>query len=624
LTLETAQLCAFALWSAPILVLQVVHARRERPLWAVALDVPLAVALDFVTLFVAARFVRLEVAIIGSRLAWVAVGGGVLGWRWKSGGVLPAWPKELHPHALLAAIIAGTLGFLACSAISHKSMIWDLEWHNSSVATLAAQKIPFVNGLWPKEVLHYHFSGDALATALRTLSFDAMAAPNALHAGHDLMFALIAFTVTLLTLGLGASSAWSAILSGLAVILQGPIGLRLSGDPNEGFTYHSFIHISYRPHVPLAGLMLVGAIGAVAVRASRPWIEPRATVPFLVLTMALLAVTDETSTAVIGLALGAAWIIDPRLIADSRRGGLVVLVGIGVVFAGMNLLTWGSLAPGGPVSAMTWSSGARLAEIHWRSMLPLSTEEGKVVLFLDALPVVACGLALIIGAASARSRPRAALAAFALTTIAVALILVPHLEINHDGTEVSRFWVAPFFAAVVLGVIQLPRVQRGSIASFLFFLGIGVPAMNTAKWLGLEGSAMVRDTPLAARLNHLDCRATVGAHWGDRAEPAYVEPAEWWTVSGCRPVYNWGDAFSATWPLRMNMVTAPMTQLQRLDENLEDRNAVVYAFCRVDAPTTDPICSYALRRRGGCSREGESFARCPLAAADRAALLATH
>src|SRR6202042_1449591 len=110
--------------------------------------------------------------------------------------------------------------------------------------------------------LHYHFSGDVLAAMLKVLSSDAMAATNALHAGHDLMFGLMAGTVTLLALGLGASSGWAAILFGLAVILQGPIGFRDVGDPNEGFSYHSFIHISFRPHVPLAGLMLVGAIGA--------------------------------------------------------------------------------------------------------------------------------------------------------------------------------------------------------------------------------------------------------------------------------------------------------------------------------------------------------------------------
>jgi hypothetical protein len=54
------------------------------------------------------------------------------------------------------------LAVLSRSGISYKFLVRDTDWYVRLVSAIATQKLPFVNALSGKEVLHYHFSGDVL------------------------------------------------------------------------------------------------------------------------------------------------------------------------------------------------------------------------------------------------------------------------------------------------------------------------------------------------------------------------------------------------------------------------------------------------------------------------------
>lgn len=627
-SVRTAWLLSMAAYLIPILVLQVLRSRSARPLWQVALDVPFAVALDLLGILVLTRWVRLETVILASRPVWL-VGGAVLAvWRWRRHGWRPRWPAELGARDLLAAMVAGGIAVVMCWPISYEYRVWDYGLHVPNVTAIASQRLPFINALSGTDVLHYHFAGDVLAAIFRTLSLDVVSAMRAMHTAHDVMFAAVAGTVTLLSIGLGLRRRWSAALGGVAVLLQGPIPLRGPyGYAFFGFTYHTFVNLSYRPHVPVATLMLLGAFGTVAVRATRPdGIPTRATAPVLLAVVSLLAVSDEATTALLGVALGAAWAIDPRLLADRRDVGLALLVGLGAAFVGFNLLFSASLAPGGPVQTVTLTPGPRVpAVVTGDAGVPMSEPYAPMILFFDYLPLLACGAALALLAVRLRSSAQAAVAVLVWSLIVVSECLLLRVEVNHDGAESQRYMTAPFSACFVFTVLFLHRMPRGSIGSLLALLGVAVPAIYSVYWIReISPNSMsgLKDTATAsgAKLSDVDCRSTAGAHLGDVARAAYVESSEYYSVAACRPIFNSGQRWR--WSVPIFPTTEPIPQLRALDESLWQPGEAGEAFClRDEAVASDPVCRQALRARSSCQPEGARYLRCPLTPADREALL---
>jgi hypothetical protein len=462
---------------------------------------------------------------------------------------------------------------------------------------------------------------------VRVLSLDVIGAARALHTSHDLMFFAMAGTLTLLSISLGLRAFWSAVLSGVAVVLQGPIPLRGGlGHALYGYSYHTFVNLSYRPHVPLAGLLLIGVLGTLAVRAARPGhVATRDTAPVLVALVALLAVTDETSTALIGFALGVAWLVDYRLIAHARLPALLVLVLLGVVFAGTNTLFAASLAAGTPVQSLTLAGVARVPPLFGGDPpFPLSTPDGKIVLFFDFLPMTACAFAITLVAGRLRSRAYAAMAVFVWVLILVAAFLVVRVVINMDDAESQRFFVAPFFAGIVLAVLHLARMARGSFASLLVCLGVAVPAFYSLYWIR-EQTPTDLDLfrhgrkPIPDRAFDIDCRDVAGAHFGDTIEPAYIDASEFFDVINCRPIYTFGDKLGS-WPVRTISVWDSIPQLRGLDANLVGKDADLDAICCNDGTPNDVVCARALTHQESYRPEGR-YLRCPLHPADRDVLL---
>jgi hypothetical protein len=625
-TVVCAWLLAMILWSVPIIVLQVVRAHRDRPVWAMALDVPFAIAFDLLSVLGLARFMHLETAVLVSRVVWVLAGIVAIVGHWCRDGTRVEWPSALRGMDVLAVAGAGALAIASCSRISYRFVVWDSGWHIPIVASIASQKLPFINPLSGTEVLHYHFSGDVLAAVIRTLSFNVISAPRALHTAHDLMFAAMAGTVTLLSIAFGLRRWWPAVLGGVAVVLQGPIPLRGGlGHAFHGYTYHLFMNLSYRPHVPVAGLMLVGALGTLAVRAAQPErVATSSTAYVLLAVIALLAVSDEASTAIVGIALGVAWLVDYRLLGRGRFAGLLLLIGIGVAAVSTNVVFAASLAPGSPVQTVSLVTPRVPPLWGGDPFLPLSASEGKRVLFWDFLPMTACAAALTLLAARLSSRTYLGVAIFVWSMIAITVGLVTCVEVNHDYVEAHRFFVAPFFACVVLAVVHLHQMPRGSLASVLVLLGVAVPAVYSVYWTREESAAYMTGQqdglpPFVERVNDINCRVNVAAHFGDQAKPLYVDSAEFFQVASCRPVYQFGIS-PLLWPVQIVPVLEPLRQLRGLDEHLVARDQVLDAMCRAEGTRPDVVCERAMHNRSACRREGR-YLRCPLYPADRDALL---
>jgi len=223
--------------------------------------------------------------------------------------------------------------------------------------------------------LAYHFSGDVLAAALQTLSFDTIHASLALSLAHDVLFGLLGTCLALLATSFGQRRAITILLSELAVLLTGPMSA-LRGEPGlpqQGYSFLSFYHMSFRPHVALAALLLVGMLGAAFVRLvpeDGESIAPGSTLAPLFGCTALLGITDEVSGVIFIASLGLAWVVRPHVILRSRRAGALALVGLGAALLAPNLAFGGALSPGGPRSASRGPSPAHRATTSRRCRCP--------------------------------------------------------------------------------------------------------------------------------------------------------------------------------------------------------------------------------------------------------------
>ena len=96
----------------------------------------------------------------------------------------------------------------------------------------------------------------------------------------------------------------------------------------------NFLSLSFRPHVSLAYLFTVGVLTFALARIlrDRHEISPRRLIPSLLATVAALALTDESSLALLIAGLGVLWLFDPGILgADRRRGALVLLALAGTI-----------------------------------------------------------------------------------------------------------------------------------------------------------------------------------------------------------------------------------------------------------------------------------------------------
>ncbi|MDP9148577.1 MAG: hypothetical protein M3O36_01340 [Myxococcota bacterium] len=610
----------------PVFLVLVARSTVERQAWEIALDIPCVVSADLLTVLLLARFFTLETSILISRACWIVFASVWTAQRLRRKKA-PRWPRAMGFREVLAVATSAGLAAFISMRISRPYRIGDHNWHDGLATAIAGQKLPFMNVYDWKAPLHYHFAGDVFAGILRTLSFDVMTSALALALDHDVSFALTATVIGLLMIGAGQRGFWPAALGGVLFLLHGPIPLRggLGGTFN-GYAYYNFLEASCRPHTSLAGLLMVGFVGAVASRLTIPGARRLSGLAALFATGGALGVADEASISVLGVGLGAAWLVCPRFLARTRLRGLALLAALAATIFGLNILFGGSFAQGGPVNSVVLVP-ARIPAL-WPPMPALKTSAGQRILLCETLPFVV-GLMAIVATRSAPSRRAfAALVVFSGTVVALAVWAALRLEINHSASECQRFFVAPYFATCTICLWQLPRMNQWSLAVVATIFCLGAPALFTVHWLSeqakndLRGDRAISSPYLTEDLYDFDCRRNAGAHLGERPQVRYLETSHvFFQYISCHPVFTPGHVMPP-WTVKIApLADSSLEQLRQLHADYLAPDETLEAICPADGEASDPVCARALRARSGCRREGLRFLSCPLAPSDRAALL---
>ncbi len=480
MSVDRAELCAVAVYALPLLLWLVVRARRATPLIAIALDIPAILAADLFGVILLARLMPFEVAVLVSRPLWLVGIGGVAFFRHRRFGERPAWPRALDARVITATVIAGAVVTYVSSYLTHDYVYWDRYWHDPQVAAIATQHVPFVNALEPSAVLRYHYAADAYGAELRALSFYVLSSNRALALAHALAFALTASMTTLFAIGLARGRlVVLAVVLGVSAPLYGPIPLQ-----NElaallsGYMYSTNVINSGRPNVALAGFLVAGiacvAAGGLVAKRDTPPLE---TFARLVPLFALMSLTDEPALAACGAALFLAWLVDGRLLSESRALGLGMLVVLAVCAALPTRMLGGSLSPGGPIDKLEWVA-AKVPPAQPGAAMPFTDPRAMHALQIDLLPMMLCCGAITIVLLLRPSRGLLALLALAATVIASCTYVAMHLKVNgREDSESQRFFLAPLVVSSCAAVAAVSRPRASALSVLVALGGIGVPAI---------------------------------------------------------------------------------------------------------------------------------------------------
>jgi len=623
-----AQIVSTAVYLIPVALVVILWARREARLDELAALIPATVAVDLLLVMLLCRVMRLEWAAIASRVLWVAGAGLYFDRRLRRPGIRPARPAALDARAAFGLGLGALTGAVLSLILSRPNAIWDRELHIPFVASLRGQQMPFASPFEPGVAFHYHFSGDVLASMLQVFSFSTINASLALSLAHDVMFTLIALVIGLALLRSGPRPAHVVVLSVAAVLLSGPCVLRFGvGEPYLGYSYYALYIWGFRSHQHVAMLLFVGIAAVLLARNDKSQPIAGGTAA-LVAMMGLLSVTDETSAAVLGLCLGIAWLIDPELLAPTRRRGLVLLGGLLAALIVTNLVYAGSLAPGGPVQRLSFVA-PRSPGVQ-QPPLPLSTPEGMMALVADTFPIwtilLAVALVAVRRGQGEGDRPlRRGLVVFALALTVVSIVGLTTIDVNGGPPEGHRFLTAAIFLFPVVGVLCLDRWWRpGSLGRALVLAGLMLGGGSTLLWLSHYPGHPTPEAHFRQRGKNLhtsNCRELAGARFGQKPAVSYVESSIFYAYTGCRPSFAAGDRRTKYWQ-RKEYPTLGTRALREVDREMVPAVATVDAVCPAGRGPgdVDEVCAYALTRTA-CVPEGTDFVRCPLSPADRRAIL---
>jgi hypothetical protein len=628
ISVGVAEAGAVTLYAAPMGAFLAVRASRGTSLTSLGLDVPFFVAVDLLGVVMLACLMPLEVAALISRPAWLVA---CAGWALRNrrlGREPPRVPVDLRLPTLATVLASAALAVVISTTLSRHYIIWDRRWHSPQVCAIGTQSIPFVNVYEPKAPWRYHYAADVLASVFRTLSFDTMSSNRALSLVHDVSFGLTAASLALLMLGLGHRPGPVPALGGVSILLHGPIplhGSRLIA-PMFGFMYSNFLSNSFRPHVGLAGLLLVGFVGAVAVNPlSRSGRSDRRVALRLAAIAGLMSLTDETSLVVLDVALGLAWLVHPEILAVGRRRGVVALLAVGAASVLPSVVLGGSFAPGRAVQNVRWVA-AQVPSfdgqvLEWPSAL------ARKALMCDLLPLLVGCIGIVLVVAKRLSRPLAAVGLFAVAVPSVCSLMATHLQVNGQSAgEVQRFFVAPFFAVFVVALLLLPHAARGSAGDVLLIGAVAAPAIFSLVWLLVViperfGHEKVGADRFLEEAYAIDCRRETGASLGDRPVPTYVQPSEYFLYTTCRAIFSTGRP-DPPWPMKILPEYDADAQLRALDAELWPRKADGTAVCRADGrDATDAVCHLLLAHSSSCREAGTRYLQCALTPSDRDVLL---
>lgn len=608
---------AVAAYLIPFAVAVLAHGKRQGRSWELAIELVAVFAVDVLGVLLLALALRLDWAVIASRVLWIA-GGIVLARQRRL-----AWPRWLRLRAAGLMALGATLGAWASLQLSRKWILWDRRWHIPLVTSLEGQRAPFANIFEPGHYLHYHFSGDVHAAMLRALSLGHMSSSMALSLSHDVVFALWGVFVALLLLDRARPAFVYVLFAVLAVLFHGPVvEHNKTGFEFSAHMYQLFLCVGFRPHLSISGFLLMGLAGIACVRATCEWPSPRRLAALALPIVALMSVTDETSTAIVLVALGVAWLVDARLLGERWWQGLALLAAAGVVVGVTNVVFQGSLAPGGPVQHLEWVP-ARIADLRTGAH-PLWTDEGKTSLAFDLFPFTTPAVAVLVHAVVTRSRRVLALAAMCAVTVVLSAVLGTKVRINGtEGVEAERFFIAVFFVVLVVAFWLMVTMPRWSIRTALVVLGPAASLFFAFWWFRaaapqvLAGSEATHPI-LTMNLYEIDCNVVGPPRIGERPVLTYVDESAWYLYTSCRGIYEAGIA-DPPWPTKIRPAFETPQHLVEF-EQLAPPDATVPAVCW-NGDKNDRVCTQ-LRKSVDCVPNGEHYVTCPFSAADRQRLLA--
>jgi hypothetical protein len=651
---RAANVTAILLYLLPVVVVLACRSRRERPLWAVAIDIPLAVACDLMVVLTLSRVLTLEVATLASRVLWLVGGAGFFAVRrWRASGAdRPAWPSALDAATAAAVAASGIASAWLSMLASRPYSIWDRKFHTPLVSSLRGQSIPFENVFTKGQVLHYHFSGDVQAAMVQSLSGDVVHSSLALSIGHDIFFGLVGVTFALLLLGLGAGLGVRvklvAVAGALATLLAGPFTLwRDPAHPHvDGYSVLNYLSLSFRPHDALAGLFYVGIVGALAARLFKDGTEEPAddadVIPALLGSTAGLAISDETSLGLIGLALGLTWLVHPRILHPRRAVGCAILLGMAVAFVAPNLAFAATIAPG--------AQRHSVALVPWRSpgcytpTLPFTNPLGVRLMLADLGPTALVWFAGVLAAWGARRPRTAALTMLATALFALSFVGLTRIEVNHDPVESHRFMGGYVFLAPLLALLTLlpdaaplaapeASVTKAAPAADHEVRPFAIAALAIGALLGAASTVDWIANVLPVRGHHhdhfftsedlyaLDCRKDLGATAFSRTAPRYLSKAIWYAYAGCQPSFAPAPNQNAQWVMTIGNPYFDKDAVRVLRETALGPEDPLTVVCqRKPTPSTDAVCAYALRS-GACHDLGERLTSCELTPAQQLELL---
>lgn len=626
---------AALLYLAPLVLVLAARSRRDRSLWEIALDIPLIAAVDLLFILLATRLFTLESAILLSRVVGLTVGiAGVV--VTKHRGQL-AWPTALTPRVIAITMTSALASLLLSMSLSRVCNNADRAWHIPLVSSLQGQRIPFANVYEPSRTLGYHYTGDVHAAVFQTLSGRVLHASFALSLAHDIAFALTGAAIALFVLWMRHRHAFSVLFVTLGTLLAGPLTLFRGdrGRPGGGYNFINYLKLSYRPHVCLAGLLLVGVLGALLVnlRESRSTDkEPpfRRTIPAILACTALLAVTDEASIGVLGLAMGLTWLAAPQLVHPKRLPGMLIFAGLATAFIVPNVLFVGALAPSNPDHSITWV--ALRSPGYLNPPLPLSQSRGRWMLLFDFAPMLLALLGGVLCALQNRVSERVVSVSFYAVLLVISAVTLTCMDVDHLPIENHRFVTAAMLVFPLLGAFWLSpppasapgvRFVGDALAPALLIGAVGLSAASTIEWR--TSSAMPKCVkPSKYRSRHdffkTNCVADTGATLGEVPVPTYMESGIFYIHAGCHPVFATGPRANH-WALKIGLSQVGEPSLRELHNEMIGPEDSLQVICpATETKTSDAVCRHA-RTEGKCTPLGEKTTSCEVSAAERVALL---
>jgi hypothetical protein len=580
-----------ALYLVPIAVFVGARLERGRPWGLVALDVPMAVAVDLLSILLLARFVTLETAALVSRALWLVAAPYV---AFRRRAHLAAWFREAGVRSFVLPVAGLATAWVISRTMSIPYAVWDRHWHIPLVTSMRGQHTPFFNVYENGGKLYYHYAGNALAAILQTLSFDRIHASNALSRAHDLMFALTGAFFGLVLPSFRRRGLSAVLMTVAATLLSGPATMFRSGSgrPDSGQSITNLLTLSFRPHVSLSYLLMLGFVAAVLLPVVTEDIAPRSTRPALLATTGLLVLTDETSLGLLGLMAGAMWLLHPAALGKTRLAGLAVLGSLVGVIGAVVLALGGTFSLGAHRQSVSWVSWQ--APGFYQPSVPLGSSYGRILLLVDMLSVFgALVLGLVAWIGSRRRNIGVTFAAYA-TVALVSLVCLTRLVVNGESLECHRFATAALLLA--------------PLSTIEWLAGPAAPQLEGHR--GFWGPDNYYST---------DCRASTAAKLGEIARPTYVTRDLWYLYSGCHPIFSPGpDQSQDKHDLVIGGPDLGLKGLSKIDVWVghDDPLPVLCAA----APDADPICT-AQQKSGACRPLTSTFEECTLSPSARRALL---